>query len=124
MHQKLRQRGFSVDRETVRFILQTLDPDGVESRRKHVLKRQVYITPGPSFICHVDGYDKLKPFGFCIHGAIDGYSRNVLWLEVSDSNNNPAIVASYFFSCIKELYILYLEIIKLHSIIRLFGLIP
>ena len=22
---------------------------------------------------HVDGYDKLKPFGFPIHGCIDGY---------------------------------------------------
>lgn len=103
MHQKLCQRGFTVDRETIRFILQTLDPDGVERRRKHVLQRQVYITPGPRFIWHVDGYDKLKPFGFCIHGAIDGYSRKILWLEVSDSNNNPAIVASYFLSCIKEL---------------------
>ena len=27
---------------------------------------------------HIDGYDKLKPFDFAIHGAIDGYSRKIL----------------------------------------------
>ena len=31
---------------------------------------------------HVDGYDKLKPFSFAIHSAIDGYSRKILWLHV------------------------------------------
>ena len=36
------------------------------------------------------GYDKLEPFGFCIHGAIDEYSRRrVLWLEVASTNNEP-----------------------------------
>lgn len=48
------------------------------------------------------GYDKLKPFGFPIHGAIDGYSRKILWLEVSRSNNKPEVPATYFLSCVKE----------------------
>ena len=38
------------------------------------------------------GYDKLKGFGFPIHGAIDGYSRKILWLKV----------ARYYVDCIKE----------------------
>ena len=29
------------------------------------------------------GYDKLKAFGFPIRGAIDGYSRKILWLKVT-----------------------------------------
>lgn len=29
----------------------------------------------------------MKPFSFPIHGAIDGYSRKILWLELSRSNN-------------------------------------
>ena len=45
------------------------------------------MVPGPNFIWHIDGYDKLKPYGFCIHGAVDGYSRRILWLEVGPSNN-------------------------------------
>jgi hypothetical protein len=37
------------------------------------------------------GYDKLKPYGFPIHGAIDGYSRKILWLELVRSNNRPEV---------------------------------
>ena len=83
MHQRLTtDYGLVVDRETVRNILKTLDPDGVERRSKHRLKRRKYKSKGPNYIWHIDGYDKLKPFGFCIHGAIDGYRRRILWLEV------------------------------------------
>lgn len=67
-----------VDRETVRLILKVLDPDGVETRSRRRLQRQKYRFKGPDFIWYIDGCDKLKPFGFCIHGAIDGYSRRIL----------------------------------------------
>ena len=48
------------------------------------------------------GYDKLKPYGFPIHGAIDGYSRKILWLELKRSNNRPEIPARYYLECVKE----------------------
>ena len=41
---------------------------------------------------HIHGYDKLKPFGFPIHGAIDGFSRKILWLNICPSNNEPYII--------------------------------
>ena len=44
----------------------------------------------------MDGYDKLKPFGFCVHGAIDGYSRRILGFEVGTTNNDPSVIAQYF----------------------------
>ena len=104
MHQRLRvDYGLVVSRETVRHTLKLLDPDGVERRSQHKLKRRAYSAKGSSFIWHLDGYDKLKPFGLCIHGAIDGYSRRILWLEVGVSNNNPRIVARYFLDCVKQL---------------------
>ena len=28
---------------------------------------------GPNYCWHVDGLDKLKTYGFAIHGCIDGY---------------------------------------------------
>ena len=52
---------------------------------------------------HLDGYDKLKPFGFAIHGAIDGYSRHILWLKVGQTNNDPKVIASYYLSCIRQI---------------------
>ena len=67
MHQRLRtDYGLVMDRETVRRILKTLDPDDVERRSKRKLKRRKYYSKGPNYIWHIDGYDKLKPFGFCI----------------------------------------------------------
>ena len=104
MHQRLRtDYGLVVSRETVRLTLKTLDPTGVEKRWQHKLKRRTYSAKGPNFIWHLDGYDKLKPFGLSIHGAIDGYSRRIPWLEVGASNNNPRIVARYFLDCVKQL---------------------
>ena len=47
------------------------------------------------------GYDKLKPYGFPIHGAIDGYSGKILWLEMSRSNNKPENVARFYLDCVK-----------------------
>ena len=65
MHQRL-QIGYhlQVDRETVRLILKVLNPDGVETRSRRRLQRRKYRSKGPDFIWHIDGYDKLKPFGF------------------------------------------------------------
>ena len=97
MHQKLtNDHGLVVTRNVVRQILKVVDPEGVQARSRHRLRRRRYCAKGPNYIWHIDGYDKLKPFGFCIHGAIDGYSRRILWLEVASSNNNPEIIAHYF----------------------------
>ena len=52
---------------------------------------------------HIDGYDKLKPYGFTIHGAIDGFSRKIIWQNVSSSNDNPTYIAYYFIQIISEL---------------------
>ena len=76
MHERLRvDYGLVVSRETVQHALKLLNPDGVERRLPHKLKQRAYSAKGPNFIWHLDGYDKLKPFGLCIHKAIDGYSR-------------------------------------------------
>lgn len=103
MHQRLTaDYGLYVNRETVRKALKLLDPDGVACRSKHKLKRRMYRAKGPNFIWHIDGYDKLKPFGFSIHGGIDGFSRRILWLEVGYTNKNPKVIAHYFMNCVQQ----------------------
>ena len=71
---------------------------------KHRLQRRQYKTKGPNYIWHIDGYDKLKPFGFCIHRAICGYSRRILWLEIGPSNNNPKIITQYFLNYVRQIH--------------------
>ena len=41
---------------------------------------------GPNFVWHLDGYDKLKPYGFAIHGCIDGYDTRHILLYSIDNN--------------------------------------
>ena len=96
MHQRICcYYGLVVDRETVRVVLQALDPEGVATRSHNRLIRRKYNGNGPNFLWHIDAYNKLKPFGFCIHVAIDGYSCRIMWLEVDRSNNNPCTTAKY-----------------------------
>ena len=104
--QKLRSSRSTADKETVRLILKSLDLVGVDKRKRRKLTRREYHSFGPNHAWHIDGYDKLKPFGIAIHGVIDGYSRIILWLKLSSSNNNPKIIANYYLCCIKELQLI------------------
>ncbi|CAG2237047.1 unnamed protein product [Mytilus edulis] len=85
-----------------RLCLRTIDQQGVLNRSHRVLRRRVYYNRGPNYLIHVDGYDKLKPYGIAIHGAIDGYSRKLLWLIASPSNNNPRYVGYWYLNWIKQ----------------------
>jgi len=93
MWARLRMKGIIVKRARVMTLLRELDPDGVESRRKKRLCRRAYHAKGPNFVWHTDGHDKLKPFGYSVHGCIDGFSRRLLWLEVGPTNKNPEVIA-------------------------------
>ena len=72
--------GLRFSQRTVQTILQVVDT-GVRRRTAYRLRRRVYHGVGPNGVIHIDGYDKLKPFGFAIPGAICGYSRKILWLH-------------------------------------------
>jgi len=103
MYQKCKIAGFSVRRETVRLMCRELDASGVALRRRRRLRRRAYYAKGPNYVWHMDGYDKLKPFGFCISGCVDGFSRRVVWLRASRTNNDPAVIARYFMESVRSL---------------------
>jgi len=103
MHTKLRTTyKINITRDRVMIMLKELDPEGTERRKSRRLNRRVYRCPGPDAVWHLDGYDKLKPYGLPIHGCVDGFSRKILWLNVCKSNNNPYIPAKYFIRQIKD----------------------
>ncbi|KAJ8677942.1 hypothetical protein QAD02_013729 [Eretmocerus hayati] len=70
--------GLVVKRDTVYNIIRKADPEGVRRRKARHLVRRMFWSPGPNYTWHIDGYDKLKNYGFFIHGAIDGFSRYIL----------------------------------------------
>lgn len=101
MFNKLELHGMRVRKEDVRVILQALDPEGALRHKHRRLHRRQYVSDGPNSCWHLDGYDKLKPFGLCISGCIDGFSRKLIWLKVYRTNNDPKIIAGYYIEAIE-----------------------
>ena len=52
---------------------------------------------------HIDGKDKQKRVGFAIHGCIDGFSRKLIWLFLSTTNNDPLVAANFYLKAITNL---------------------
>ena len=98
---RLKYRIF-VPRSVVMNALREIDPSGTSDRRRHRLTRRTYFSLGPNFCWHIDGYDKLKPYGFPIHGCIDGYSRKIIWLELLSSNNDPFAISRLYIKAVSE----------------------
>lgn len=98
-----RKYNLLVTRDTVMKSFPIIGPEGVERRKRRRLKRRRYITPSPNFLWHIDGWDKLAHFGIFIHGAVDGFSRQVLWLEANSTNKNPGMIASHYLSTVQQL---------------------
>ena len=82
--------------------LTIVDPDKVNKRKSKTIVSREYLSSGPDIIYHIDGNDKLKRWGFRIHGCVDGFSRKLLWLIVANSNNDPIVISHYFLRCIKK----------------------
>ena len=99
MWHTLRHEGYQVSRQAVATCLQEMDPEGCKRRRNRKLKRTVYTNPGPDYCWHIDGYDKIKPNGFAIHGCIDGYSHKV---RLDRTNNNPVVIGRYYPDAVKD----------------------
>ena len=99
MWHTLHLHNIQVPRHVVENLMRELDPDGCEQRRSRALQRQRYSSPGPNHTWHVDGYDKLKPFGFPVHGCIDGWSRRIMWLKLTRSNKILRNVPWYLNVC-------------------------
>ena len=103
IHKALKWKGYIWRRDDVRQIVKQLNPDSIKLRKSRRLHRRRYVADGPNFVWHFDGHDKLKPFGFSIHGCIDGFSRYLIWIEVTSSNKKPELIAKFYLDAVKSL---------------------
>lgn len=65
----LKQFYYLTFQDTFRRVLHDINPRNVIMRTANVLRHRNYFAPGPNYIWHVDGYDKLKAYGFTISGC-------------------------------------------------------
>ena len=95
MARHLTRIGVRVPRVRLRASIHRVDPVGVAARSRCVISRRVYSAPHPNYVWHIDSNHKLIRWRMVIHGAIDGYSRKVLYLKCAN-NNKATTVISYF----------------------------
>ena len=103
MHLKCIQSGYNIPRDTVYDLMCILDTEGIAQRKRRRLKRRQYASKGPNYVWHIDSYDKLKRFGIAINGCIDGFSRNIIWLDANTTNSDPRVISSYFTEAVKRM---------------------
>jgi len=71
------QQRMRVQRRRITASLSRVDNVAKVILRNRVIKRREYKSTRPNALWHVDGHHKLGPWGFVIHGFIDGYDRVV-----------------------------------------------
>lgn len=82
----LSAQGLRVQVSRVRKALVRLDPGTSRIRWACLVKRRKYSVPAPNSLWHADGHHSLVSWGFVIHGAIDGYSRLIVYLQCATNN--------------------------------------
>ena len=95
--------GVNVSKEYMRKGLVDIELEGVSMRKKKTIKRRTYETNGQFDMFHIGGNYKLKRFGFVIRECIDGFSRKLIWLFVSTTNNDPLVAANFYLKAITNL---------------------
>ena len=65
------------------------------SRWAGIIRRRVYKVRGANALWHMDGNEKLRPWGFYVHGCIDGFSRLIIYL-VCSYNKRARTVSTIF----------------------------
>lgn len=96
-----RSLGIRIQRDRIRKSLARIDPRNARIRWAITIFRRAYCVPGPNSLWHLDGHHSLVSWGFVIHGAIDGYSRLITYLQCS-TNNRSETVKELFLDAIQS----------------------
>ncbi|KAJ3567916.1 hypothetical protein NP233_g6054 [Leucocoprinus birnbaumii] len=97
----LRSLNINIPIQRVKDSLKRVDPVGSLLRHHGAIKRRIYSVRGSNALWHMDGNEKLRPWGFYVHGCIDGHSRMVIYLECRD-NKRAATVERIFMQGVNQ----------------------
>jgi hypothetical protein len=73
----LRRHGLRIQKSRVKASINRTDRLGRTLRTRTAIQRKKYKISRPNALWHIDGHHKLIPWGFVIHGIVDGYCRTV-----------------------------------------------
>ncbi|KAK0655393.1 hypothetical protein B0T16DRAFT_432760 [Cercophora newfieldiana] len=110
LEQTVRSQGRKLNAVTVRLetkvllpiaashdLIRELYPQDVKARQRRFQQHKGgFVTPGPDYIWCVDGYLKMRFFGFEIYAAIDAYSRFIVWAHCGISATTQRGVYSQY----------------------------
>ncbi|KAK6495952.1 hypothetical protein TWF481_002997 [Arthrobotrys musiformis] len=93
----LRGEGYLQTRQQIRSSMFRVDPEGLLDLSRVSIPRRVrtYYVPHPNALWHFDGYEKLRRWEMWIHGAIDGYSRRIMWLRCADNKDDDTVLSFF-----------------------------
>jgi len=112
----LKRLGYTVSRIRIRNILREIIPE--EERSLKRIRRRQYFCRAPLSLVHIDSYHKcirwvrhkyktlffrniqriyviIRRWRFVLHGAIDGFSRKVLFLKLRNNNTASTALRSF-----------------------------
>jgi Integrase core domain len=95
MQSALLDQNLKIQRQRIRDSMARIDPVGTLDRWAAVIPRRVYSVAGPNSLWHMDGNLKLRKYGFVLHGAIDGYSRYIIYLEANMNNRAETVLEAF-----------------------------
>ena len=79
----LRSLNIFISRSKVRDSLLRVSSHLVEVRQRTTVQRRVYSVPAPNCLWHIDGLHCLIRWRIVVHGGIDGFSRQIVYLHAS-----------------------------------------
>lgn len=91
----LRDQGIHVQRYRLRESIIRTDPVRRLVRWHQVISRRTYSVKRSNSLWHIDGHHSLIRWRLVIHGAIDGYSRMIVYLSCSDNNRSSTVFSLF-----------------------------
>ncbi|XP_013889899.1 uncharacterized protein LOC106537082 [Austrofundulus limnaeus] len=92
----LRSQGINIQRRRVRDSMIRINPSSAAFRAlSNRPQRRSYQVAGPNSLWHLDGNHKLIRWRIVIHGAVDGFSRLILFLQASNNNRSSTVLSAF-----------------------------
>lgn len=88
----LKSRGIVIQRRKVRAIMHEIDPANSALRWSLTVRRRVYSVPTSNALWHIDTHHALIRWRMVTAGGIDGYSRVIVFLGISDNNRSDTVL--------------------------------